>query len=465
MTSRSTGKCMDFAYPRPITRSIEKHSGYKKRNPEEIEKLKAILGNGSGSKRKSYMPDSIEKKSEKTRPWFKRNAEMVEKLKAMGVLVNPEANVRSNEKGSGLKRKSLISESTKSIGPKPIHNDLTNGYVSTEKPKRNHLTVLSSHDSDSPKRPSKMRKLEPSIRKELFKSKLNSKIPSLNTSNSSLAKPLESIDEMEPLENSMGGSKEKPFKFKGTKVAKTNLRFTKMQSPKIKKTPIRSSRKSLGTPTDKEFLDIEKEIVNTSSPLSSMCDLLKSTGLNSPTNIRTENTLEESLRNIEHILEIDNIEFNKYKKLHEENRQKIYNILSEIRGSRTVQSSKKTKNDNKENMQKRSSPRLLMKSPILAPNKANIVVSPLLVAKTNDLRKSMLTRNLSKNIQQMGTSSSKEQKVEEMYNSYKNNCSILCTPKGVPDPTESGGNKSYSLSRKVHNQCMMLLDTPQQNKN
>jgi len=102
---------------------------------------------------------------------------------------------------------------------------------------------------------------------------------------------------------------------------------------------------------------------------------------------------------------------------------------------------------------KRRSLRLRNKSPSSKP-----VGSPVIL-KSGDLRKATLSKSLVFKAQKYQVNSPRIQKAIDMYNSTKNTCNALLTPK-VSRLPESPFNLRGNLSMKVQQQCLLLQDTP-----
>ncbi|KAJ8979653.1 hypothetical protein NQ317_006364 [Molorchus minor] len=228
-----------------------------------------------------------------------------------------------------------------------------------------------------------------------------------------------------------------------------------------------------------EFLELEKmcctdepEKDKNQSPISSVCNLLESTVLNSVKKCKSENVtdIQSGIDAIESILEENTRCFEQYKIKQEEyvtnlsniinkNNHEICKILDKLRSS-----SANTETDNKENrpIGNRRSTRLSNKSPVSV-NKNKITVSPVIL-KSGDLRRTALTKNLVAKTQRYEIQSPRIQKALNMYNSMRSDISVLATPKldrngGLTESPRSS-NVSRTLSRRVQSQCLLLQDTP-----
>ncbi|KAJ8946286.1 hypothetical protein NQ314_008911 [Rhamnusium bicolor] len=155
-------------------------------------------------------------------------------------------------------------------------------------------------------------------------------------------------------------------------------------------------------------------------------------------------------------------EYDKLVAVQEENTNKISAILNELKSSSTDLSSEtETRDDKNSPLHNRRSKRLFYKSPVQAKN-AKLVVSPV-INRGQDLRRSTLTKNLVTKSQQYQFQSPRLQKALNMYNSMRNEISILTTPKldrqGLIESPKTS-NLSRRLSRRVQSQCHLLQDTP-----
>lgn len=249
-----------------------------------------------------------------------------------------------------------------------------------------------------------------------------------------------------------------------------------------------------------EFLELEKiccvegsEKNNecARSPISSICNLLEGTVINSikknkvafPNvlqniskleNILTESKTaveeytinrERNISKITELLENDKKEYENLVMLQNRNNNVVYGILKELKCafSNTVSDIETNKEENKENtpVHNRRSRRLLNKSPIQTDG-AKLIVSPV-VLKSKDLRKTTLTKNLVTRSQQYNIESPRLQKALDMYNSMRCEITLLATPKfdrNYLQESPRSSNLSRNLSRRVQNQCLLLQDTP-----
>lgn len=230
------------------------------------------------------------------------------------------------------------------------------------------------------------------------------------------------------------------------------------------------------------------------SPISSVCNLLNETNINSSkknknkvfsdfTNIRQhindmENILiesstvfenykikhEQNISRITELLENDRKDYENFVMLQNRNRNTMYSILKELKyTSQDPTYSKEANEENKENtpVHHRRSRRLLNKSPIQTQG-AKLIVSPAIL-KSKDLRKTTLTKNLVNKSQQYKIESPRIQKAMDLYNSMRCEVSILATPKFDKNclrESPRSSNLQRSVSRRVQNQCLLLQDTP-----
>lgn len=135
-------------------------------------------------------------------------------------------------------------------------------------------------------------------------------------------------------------------------------------------------------------------------------------------------------------IKIDQEEFEKYKRAHESRFSSIIATLKEIAANIGDQ-----QKDSKQ--QSISKPKK---------NKTIPGTSDKMI-KAGNLRKSVLKMNIIKN--QGNTPIQK--KAEKMYNSLRDQYSMLVTPKF----NKKGSSESPNISTKLQQQCLMLLDTPQ----
>ncbi|XP_018567260.1 uncharacterized protein LOC108907908 isoform X2 [Anoplophora glabripennis] len=244
------------------------------------------------------------------------------------------------------------------------------------------------------------------------------------------------------------------------------------------------------SPNESEFLQLEKVYraddsgkVNEcdKSPISSVCNLLEETIINSSRKEKNNklNTRQNIINDLENMLTEYRTTFDEYKTTHDANISKIAEILETDRTqyativalqeknqnaiTRILDGLKSDSSDtNKENtpVHNRRSMRLFNKSPRQTQS-AKFVVSPAVLSK--DLRKSTLTKNLVTKTQQYNIESPRIKKALDMYNSIRCEISVLATPKFERnDLNESprSTNLTRNLSRRIQSQCLLLQDTP-----
>lgn len=195
--------------------------------------------------------------------------------------------------------------------------------------------------------------------------------------------------------------------------------------------------------SDSEFLLLEAQLAsakkppknNVTSPMTSVCALLENTKIT-----RQEKKTNSIIDQINNLLKQDEEQFEQYKKQREVRVREIMALV------RSIEEDKENGNRRSDRIAAKTSPKKCKTSPA--------------VTKSVDLRRAILNKNLSKNIQY----TSPTKKAMEMYNNMRIECSFLCTPKlsrtNVSDPQ----SVTKRLSMKIQNQCLALQDTPRPGK-
>ncbi|XP_057669207.1 uncharacterized protein LOC130901689 [Diorhabda carinulata] len=198
-----------------------------------------------------------------------------------------------------------------------------------------------------------------------------------------------------------------------------------------------------------EFRNLEQLCED--SPITTVCNLMQDTVLNSDKNTKSVSDADLELkRKIEKFIKEEEIRHKKFLK-DEEIRHKNFLQDEEIRHQRTTSMLKtvfeeltKIEINCKENQSlkiNRRSERLLKKSPLI---KSKLLTSP--VIPNSDLRKSTLKKNLVAKSLDYKVCSPRVQKAMSLYNSL----TIFQTPK----------SDRKNLSARLQNQCLLLQDTP-----
>ncbi|XP_056629996.1 uncharacterized protein LOC130440720 [Diorhabda sublineata] len=198
-----------------------------------------------------------------------------------------------------------------------------------------------------------------------------------------------------------------------------------------------------------EFRNLEQLCQD--SPITTVCNLMQDTVLNSDKNTKSVSDADLELkRKIEKFIKEEEIRHKKFLK-DEEIRHKNFLQDEEIRHQRTtsmlntvLEELTKIEINCKENQSlkiNRRSERLLKKSPLI---KSKLLTSP--VVPNSDLRKSTLKKNLVAKSLDYKVCSPRVQKAMSLYNSL----TIFQTPK----------SDRKNLSARLQNQCLLLQDTP-----
>lgn len=208
-------------------------------------------------------------------------------------------------------------------------------------------------------------------------------------------------------------------------------------------------------------------VTKNESPVSSVCNLLQNNML---LNSEKKHTNNEPISRKEIAEEIRRI-IKENSKLHkevlelqrrqEENSRKIVMLCDKLENCSKEEASK-TENEDKENSNaKRRSLRLQNKSSPNNKGRLGAVGSPVIL-KSGDLRKSTLTKSLVFKCQKYQIESPRIQKAIDMYTSTRSEFSAFSTPKLSRGEIESPKALSWrsNLSLRVQEQCLMLQDTP-----
>ncbi|XP_076271292.1 uncharacterized protein LOC143203067 isoform X1 [Rhynchophorus ferrugineus] len=225
------------------------------------------------------------------------------------------------------------------------------------------------------------------------------------------------------------------------------------------------------SPDTSDYLKLERicesSAENKESPVSSVCNLLENNmSIDSskkvvPQHERNHSNIAEEIKELlkkdqeefeETSMKIKEM-FEEMHKKHQDNYDKIIKLVGNLN------SSDKEDQQSKENFSplKRRSLRLKKRSPI--------AISPVIL-RAGDLRKSTLTKSLVTKCQKHQINSPRIQNAISMYNSTRNACSALLTPKILKhQPVESPRSSNWraDLSIKLQQQCLLLQDTPKHN--
>ncbi|KAG5870954.1 hypothetical protein JTB14_037379 [Gonioctena quinquepunctata] len=338
-----------------------------------------------------------------------------------------------------------------------------------------------------------MPKQEPSLNKRnsVARKNLNNKKSQMKKKNNQTGSPLLNMEEVEEeLLSKKISLRGYPFKSPSkpvinfmknhlkseTKQQKINIPEVIIEEPTLTSSLIEMQTldnkldepKTPDSASSTEFLKLEGMFcdemrdISTESPISSMCNLLSDTGLESikktKMNSRKESNIKHILINIKNIIDSEQMAFNHYKSVHEANLKKLSDLLCAFEKQ---DSANEAKTPDKENISthNRRSVRLQKKSP-LRTNNDKLLVSPSIL-KSGDLRKSTLKKNLEARNHEIQNQSPRTRKAFDLYNSLREKQSILLeTPKSDRKALGETPTMARYISMKVQSQCLLLQDTP-----